>query len=154
VTKPGSYVFVGRAHGRKVFTLEAHIAPGRRVLRVLAGATETVCSAPLASVVSARMTAAAPQIHVKSAARTQLAPAKLAASPVIRAISLEDAPASIRPFLFALLALAIVLLATAAAPQRLLPAGRAAALVVEQRVFLAAAGIGLVVAVAVATAFA
>jgi hypothetical protein len=162
IKRPGSYAFVGRAHGHKVFTIEARIAPGRRVLRVLTRATETVCSAsltpvvpvvPVASVIYARTTTAAPQLHVKSASKQLVAP-KVAASPVIRAISLEDAPAAVRPFLFAMLALAIVLLATAAAPQRLLPAGRAAALVMEQRVFLAAAGIGLVVAVVVATALA
>jgi len=149
--KPGSYEFVGRTHGRKVFTIAARIAPGRRVL---SGETETVCSAPVASVVSARMTAAAPpQIHVQSASERSVAP-KLTASPLIRAISLEDAPASIRPLLFALLALAIVFLATAAAPQRLLPAGRTAAVILRQRIYLAAAGIGLLVAVALATALA
>ena len=157
--KPGSYVFVGRAHGRKVFTIKARIGHGRRVL---AGSTETVCSAPAApaaSVLSARMVAAAappsPQLHVRAASAQRVAPEPtLAASPILRAVSLQDAPASIRPFLFALLALAILFLATAAAPQRVLPAGRTAAVIARQRMYLAAAGIGLLVAVALATAVA
>ena len=87
-------------------------------------------------------------------AGTPLVTPKLAANPLLRAMSLEDAPASVRPLLFAMLALAIAFLATAAAPQRLLPAGRTTALIVRQRVYLAAGGIGLVVAVALATALA
>jgi hypothetical protein len=73
-------------------------------------------------------------------------------SPLVNAVSLKDAPASVRPLLFALLALAILLLATAAAPQQVLPAGRAAAVIASRRVYLAAAGIALLVVVAVVTA--
>ena len=158
--KPGSYVFVGRAHGRKVFTIKARIGHGRRVL---AGSTETVCSAPAApaaSVLSARMVAAAappsPQLHVRAASAQRVAP-----EPTLRREPASFAPSRCRTrprrsgrFLFALLALAILFLATAAAPQRVLPAGRTAAVIARQRMYLAAAGIGLLVAVAVATAFA
>jgi hypothetical protein len=100
------------------------------------------------------------QLHVKSAhARRSASPPTSSAqprkrSPLIRAISVTDAPPSLQPLLYALLAMAIVLLALAAAPQHVLPAGRAAAIVATRRAYFAAAGIWLLVVVAIVTAFA
>lgn len=156
IKRPGSYELVGRVHGHKLFTLRARVAQGRRVL--LHAATTSVCpssTAPIqfASIVS---TQHVPQLHVKHAtARSSLPPIASpppAGNPIVQAVSLKDAPASVRPLLFALLALAIVLLATAAAPQQLLPAGRAAAVIATRRGYFAAAGIALLVVVAVVTA--
>jgi hypothetical protein len=153
VKQPGSYAFVGRTHGRKVFSVEARVARGRRVLL---GATTSVCPVPLAAFVSA---SEQQQLHVKGASTRSTLPKAIggssrAPSPLVRAVSLQDAPASVRPLLFGLLALAIFLLATAAAPQRVLPAGRTAAVIAQQRTVIAAAGISLLVAVAVVTALA
>jgi hypothetical protein len=156
IKRPGSYELIGRVHGHKLFTVHARVAHGRRVLL---GATTSVCAAastaaiPFASIVSERP---APQLHVKHAAtRSALPPIASPphrSSPLVRAVSLKDAPASVRPLLFALLALAILLLTTAAAPQRVLPAGRTAAVIATRRGYLAAAGIALLVVVAVITA--
>ena len=152
VKKPGSYEFVGRAHGRKVFSMDARVARGRRVL--LDATTTSVCPVPVASVVYTRPT---PQLHVKSASALSTLPKAIGSSPrggspLLRAVSLQDAPASVRPLLFALLALAILLLGTAAAPQQVLPASRGAALIATRRAYLAAGGISLLVVVAVVTA--
>jgi len=156
IKRPGSYELVGRAHGHKLFTVRARVGQGRRVL--LHAATTSVCTdsnAPLqfASIVSAQ---AAPQLHVKHAStRSSLPPIATPAhdeSPIVSAVSLKHAPASVRPLLFALLALAILLLATAAAPQQVLPAGRTAALIATRRAYFAAAGIALLIVVVVVTA--
>jgi hypothetical protein len=157
IKQPGSYAFVGRVHGRKVFSVEARVGEGRRVL--LRAATTSVCPVPVASVISLQTAAPRPQLHVKGASAQRALPSAIgssphARSPLVRAVSLQDAPSSVRPLLFGLLALSILFLTTAAAPQRLLPAGRGAALIAHQRVHLAAAGIALLVVVAVVTALA
>jgi hypothetical protein len=99
------------------------------------------------------------QLHVKGARARRDAsphvPAGLARerNPLVRAVSLTDAPRSLQPLLFTLLAIAIVLLGLAAAPQRVLPDGRGAAIVAARRAYFAAAGIWLLVVVAIVTAF-
>ena len=72
-------------------------------------------------------------------------------SPLVRAVSLSDAPAPLRPLLFALLAIAIGLLAAAAVPNRVLPAGAVTAFVAARRAYLAAAGVWLLAVVAALT---
>jgi hypothetical protein len=131
------------------------------------GGTANTC-APAAHVTASFValqtaaTSSPDQVHVKGthkSASGSLPPAigspspPRARNPLVRAVSLNDAPASIRPLLFVLLAISISLLAAAAAPQRVMPAGRAAAVVAERRAYLAAAGIWLLVVVAVVTAF-
>jgi hypothetical protein len=99
------------------------------------------------------------QLHLKAAhARRDASPHASAGAtpeknPLVRAVSLTDAPRSLQPLLYTLLAIAIALLALAAAPQRVLPAGRAAAIVATRRAYFAAAGIWLLVVVAIVTAF-
>jgi hypothetical protein len=152
VKQPGSYEFVGRAHGKKIFSVQARVAHGRRVL--LDAPTTSVCPVQVASVVYTQPT---PELQVKSASARSTLPKAIGSSPrsrspILRAVSLQDAPASVRPLLFALLALAILLLGTAAAPQQVLPASRAAAVIAKQRAYFAAAGISLLVVVALVTA--
>jgi len=75
-------------------------------------------------------------------------------SPLVRAATFDNAPLAIRPLLYALLAISIGLLAAAAAPNTVMPAGAAAAFVTSKRAYLAAAGIWLLVVVAVIAALA
>jgi hypothetical protein len=72
-------------------------------------------------------------------------------NPLVRAITLSDAPASIRPLLFVLLAMSICLLGAAALPQTVLPAGPMAGALTQRRIYLAAAGIWLLAVVIVVT---
>jgi hypothetical protein len=74
-------------------------------------------------------------------------------NPLVRAITLGDAPASIRPLLFILLAMAILLLGAAAMPQTVLPAGPMAGALAQRRIYLAVAGIWLLAVVIVVTLF-
>jgi len=61
-----------------------------------------------------------------------------------------NTPTWLRPIMLAFLAEAILLLAAAALPQRVLANGRAAAVLERRRLALALVGIGLVIAIAVA----
>ena len=58
---------------------------------------------------------------------------------------------SIRPLLFVLLAMSICLLGMAALPQTMLTAGPIAGVLVQRRIYLAAAGIWLLAVVIVVT---
>ncbi len=154
---------LGRPQSHAVFAVRARrLRKGRVLLR---GGTADACvslqqqTAYLATGKS--IAAAAPaQVHVKSAhktSRSALPPTignpTQPSNPIVRAVSLSDAPSSIRPLLLTLLALSIALLAAAAMPQRVVPAGRTAGFVAERRAYLAAAGIWLLAIVAAVTAF-
>ena len=162
ITRIGTYRLVGTARGHTLFNVRA-----RRLRRhVERGGTANVCRTLATHAIYALATPATPtaapssphgQLHVKSAHSSS--PTREAAppppqNPLVRAVSLTNAPSSLRPLLLTLLAIAIVLLALAAAPQRLLPDGRAAAVVASRRMYFAAAGIWLLAVVAVVTAFA
>jgi hypothetical protein len=63
---------------------------------------------------------------------------------------LNEAPAWLRPIMLAFLAAAILLLGTAALPQRVLPDGRALAVLERRRLGLALSGVAVVLAIAIA----
>lgn len=171
VTEVGTYRVTALLRDHKIFSVRAR----RMHKRVKLGGTANVCRTPatrtefslstLGTLGATGFPAAARkgssgQLHVKAAhGRKSAAPHTSGAqppqkNPLVRAVSLTDAPHSLQPLLFTLLAIAIMLLALAAAPQRVLPAGRAAAIVATRRAYFAAAGIWLLVVVAIVTAFA
>jgi hypothetical protein len=160
----GTYVLVGRTLGHRVFRVvtEVRRARNRLLAHRIDAAPACAAAAPVGVLAaeippgpgSAGRTASAPTTPrgiFKPPAATVPGTRK---SPLVRAATLEDAPAPLRPLLYALLALAIGLLAAAAAPQRMLPLGATGAFVAEKRMHLAAAGIWLVAVVAALTIFA
>jgi hypothetical protein len=165
-TDIGTYRVTATLRDRKLFSVRAR----RLHKRVRLGGTADVCAqlrsstafslAAPSTLLGAGSPSARSHLHVKSAhAQREAAPPATGAqprqrNPLIRAISVTDAPPSLQPLLYTLLAIAIFLLALAAAPQQVLPAGRAAAIVAMRRGYLAAAGIWLLIVVAVVTAFA
>lgn len=158
----GTYHLFATLRGKKLFSIHARRLAHGKIKR---GGTANDCSRPFVtqaafSISPPLVSSATSQLHVKSAhARSKSGGATIAggppapdSNPVVRAVTLSDAPASVRPLLLALLALSIALLATAALPQHVLPAGRTAALLVQRRAYVAAAGIWLLVVVVVVTA--
>jgi hypothetical protein len=169
----GTYSLAGETLlGRKVFDVVAtvHRKRGRLLARVRHTTSASACTTTETSVVGLSLThtdttasgttsaaksgtdgnrsASPPSIFkppAVSAPRTHK-------SPLVRAATFEDAPPAIRPLLYALLALSIGLLAAAAVPNTVMPAGAAAAFVTSKRAYLAAAGIWLLVVVAVIAA--
>jgi hypothetical protein len=157
----GTYLLTGHRAGRTVFSFRARLLPGRHVKL---GGGENTCIASIETAVDT--------IHVlpKRAQKQQIftppprqrataAPKAIGrsprnSSPLVRAVTLNDAPAALRPLLLVLLALSIVLLGAAALPQRALPAGPVAAVIATKRAYIAAAGIWLLALVAVVTTFA
>jgi hypothetical protein len=170
-TEIGTYRVTALVRGHTIFSVRAR----RMHERVKLGGTANVCGQPttrtafsLSSLdtlgatgfpATAGQGGSGGQLHVKAAhGRRSASPQTSGAqapekNPLVRAVSLTDAPRSLQPLLFTLLAIAIALLALAAAPQRVLPAGRAAAIVATRRAYFAAAGIWLLVVVAIVTAF-
>jgi hypothetical protein len=169
VTEIGTYRVTAMLRDHKLFSIHAR----RLHKRVRLGGNANVCPelntrtayslatpSTLAGAGSLTGRSGKGQLHLKSAhaqreaAPPANAPQQRKRSPIIRAVSITDAPPSLQPLLYTLLAMAIILLALAAAPQHVLPAGRAAAIVATRRAYFAAAGIWLLVVVAIVTAFA
>jgi hypothetical protein len=159
VTRLGTYQLVAHAHGRKLFSVRAHVLRGRHLL-INKGNTNACASV---QVEAAALTTAVPagptQEHhgVAGAHETRNAlPQGIThpprdTNPLVRAITLSNAPASIRPLLFVLLAMSILLLGTAAMPQTVLPAGPMVGVLAQRRIYLAVAGIWLLAVVIVVT---
>jgi hypothetical protein len=156
--KLGTYELVGRAHGHKLFSVRARVLRGRHLL--INKGHENACVSihvEAAALLTPVTTPAQEQHGVLSAhERRSALPLGIGrtprdASPLILAITLRDAPASIRPLLLVLLAMSICLLGTAAIPQSILPAGPIASVLAERRIYLAAAGIWLLAVVLVVT---
>jgi hypothetical protein len=166
----GTYALVGRTLlGRRVFHVVADVTRTKRRLLAHVVRRRAVCAAaspegallsaaaPSATTTTPTATASSPSGQRSASAPprgTFTPPAAGAAhdnSPLVRAVTLQNAPEPLRPLLYALLALSIVLLATAAAPQRALPVGAAASFVAERRAWLAAAGVWLLAVVAALT---
>src|SRR5581483_8708966 len=162
--KPGSYALVGRAHGDDLFTLHARLVDRRRVrFDAIANVCRLGSATPeLASTSSGAAGGGRATIHAKSATeRKQAAPFtpptthRSHSSPIVRAVSLGDAPTPLKPLLYGLLAVSILLLGAAALPQHVLVgAGRTGAVIAQRRGYIAAAGIWLLAVVAVVTIFA
>jgi hypothetical protein len=163
ITTLGTYLLTGHRGEHEVFMFRARLLAGRHVKL---GGGENVCLAHIdAALASLHVLPASkhqifkPPPQLQSRTRVSAAPKAIAGSPrntspLVRAVTLHDAPPPLRPLLLALLAMSIGLLAVAALPQRLLPAGPAAALIARRRVYIAAAGIWLFALVAVVTTFA
>ncbi len=160
----GTYGLVGRTRsGRRVFDVVARVTRGRGSrLEARELQHRPACVAALDTAVVGAATGVGGSATARSAsgrpvglsARPAADHRRAPGSPLVRAVSLTDAPATLRPLLYALLALSIGLLAVAAAPQAVLPAGPTAALVARHRAYLAACGIWLLAVVAVVTTFA
>jgi hypothetical protein len=157
ITGIGTYRFVARLHRRQLFAVRARRLATGRVRR---GGTADACTTLPSTANTAFSIVPAAQLHVKSERRTSHTGFPRATggepaskNPIVRAVSLSDAPASVRALLLALLALSIALLGAAAVPQSALPAGRAAALLTQRRAYLAAAGIWLLAVVVIVTIF-
>jgi hypothetical protein len=160
----GVYVLVGRtAQGRRIFRVVTDVRRSSGRLLAHRVAVAPTCAAAAAPV--GVLAAGAPFDEGSRSASSKMTPRAIykppavafpgkRRPPLVRAATLEDAPAPLRPLLYALLAVAIGLLAAAAAPQRMLPAGTTGAFVADKRLQLAAAGIWLVAVVAVLTIFA
>jgi hypothetical protein len=168
-TEIGTYRVTATLRDHKLFSIRAR----RLHKRVRLGGTANVCQelnthtayslatpSTLAGTGALNGKSGKGQLHLKGAhARREAAPPANGPNPrkrnpLVRAVSITDAPPSLQPLLYTLLAIAIVLLALAAAPQHVLPSGRAAAVVATRRAYFAAAGIWLLVVVAIVTAFA
>jgi hypothetical protein len=169
ITRIGTYRLIGTIRGRRLFAVRARRLPRRVVRGGSADVSRTLSAHAIFSLATPGTLAAAAaarahgQLHLKSAHGSR--PSRVASppptggappprNPLVRAVSLTNVPSSLRPLLLTLLAIAIVLLSLAAAPQRLLPAGRAGAIVASRRIYFAAAGIWLLLVVAVVTAVA
>jgi hypothetical protein len=158
----GTYLLTGKSHGKRLFKARASIVRGRTLVLHRGGKVDT-CEGARTSAVVLRTAAPVTELHgVKGRVasgtnrlrRPELPGTSSQRSPLVRAISLDYAPDPLRPLLLALLAAAIALLAVAAMPQKVLPAGAATAFVAEQRGWIVAAGIWLIAIVAVVTTFA
>lgn len=165
----GTYALLGRTlRGRKVFDIVAavHRKQGRLLARVRHTSASACTTTEAAGVVGVSLTrlgttaseAATGARRTASPASVFKPPAVSAPrphrSPLVRAATFDNAPLAIRPLLYALLAISIGLLAAAAAPNTVMPAGAAAAFVASKRAYLAAAGIWLLVVVAIIAALA
>ncbi len=159
----GTYAVVGRTKaGRRLFSVVTRLNRRHTLLhaRRLSSAatctqTESVSvSTSLSSLGGGGATSTPPNASASGApfkppAAASAPPAKHhASSPIVRAVELTGAPEPLRPLLFALLAISIGLLAVAAVPQTVLPAGPAAAVIARRRGWIAAAGIWLLAVVA------
>jgi hypothetical protein len=163
VTKVGTYQLVAHAHGRKLFSVRARVLHGRHLLinkgNANACASVQVEAAALTTAAPTGPTTTTTQEHhgVKGAREQRNAlPQGIShpprdTNPLVRAITLSDAPSSIRPLLFVLLAMSILLLGTAAMPQTVLPAGPMVGVLAQRRIYLAVAGIWLLAVVIVVT---
>jgi hypothetical protein len=160
VKRIGTYQLVAHAHGHKLFSVRARVLHGRRLLinKGNANACDSVQveAAALTTPVSNQTTAqehhgVASAHEQRSALPQGISHAPRDTNPLVRAITLSDAPASIRPLLFVLLAMSILLLGTAAMPQTVLPAGPMAGVLAQRRIYLAVAGIWLLAVVVVVT---
>jgi hypothetical protein len=169
----GTYALVGKTLlGRKVFDVVAavHRKQGRLLARVrrttTASCTETSTGVVAAASVihtgttsGKETTPSGKETKQSAAPGSVFTPPGVSAprrhkSPLVRAATFDDAPPALRPLLYALLAISIGLLAAAAVPNTVLPAGATAAFLSSKRAYLAAAGIWLLVVVAVITAVA
>lgn len=168
----GTYALVGKTlRGRRVFDVVAavHRKQGRLLARVRHTSASACTTTEAAGVVGVSLTrlgtAASEAAPGAKGARRTASPASVFKppavsaprphrSPLVRAATFDNAPLAIRPLLYALLAISIGLLAAAAAPNTVMPAGAAAAFVASKRAYLAAAGIWLLVVVAIIAALA
>jgi len=170
----GTYALVGQTlRGHKVFDVVAavHRKQGRllaRVRRTSASACTTTNSAdviglslthPGATASEATPAAANDGPKRTASPRSVFKPPAVSVpkphnSPLVRAATFDDAPPAVRPLLYALLVISIGLLAAAAVPNTVMPAGAPAAFVASKRPYLAAAGIWLLVLVAIIAALA
>jgi hypothetical protein len=161
LTKVGTYQLVARVHGRKLFSVRARVLRGRHLLinkgNANACASVQVEAVALTTVVATGTTqehhGVASAHEQRNALAQGISHPPRDTNPLVRAITLSDAPASIRPLLFALLSLSILLLGTAAMPQTALPAGPMAGALAQRRIYLAVAGIWLLAVVIVVTVF-
>lgn len=157
----GTYSIVGRTKaGRKLFAVVTQL--DRRRTRLHARRLASAPECPHTESVSISSTLHAPGLippstppgasasgaPFKPPAIASSAPKHHSSSPLVRAVELTGAPQPLRPLLFALLAISIGLLAVAAVPQTVLPAGPAAAVIARRRGWIAAAGIWLLAVVA------
>jgi hypothetical protein len=156
-SKVGTYELVAHAHGHKLFSVRARVLRGRHLL-INQGSANACTSVRI----EATALASAPipiqehqgvaSAHERRSALPQgISHPPRDTNPLVRAVTLRDAPASIRPLLFVLLALSICLLGTAAIPQTVLPAGPMAGVLAQRRIYLAVAGIWLLAVVIVVT---
>jgi hypothetical protein len=159
VTKVGTYQLVAHAHGRKLFSVRARVLRGRHLL-INKGNANACASVQVeaAAFTTAVPTGTTQEHHGVAGAHEQRSALPQGIShpprdtnPLVRVITLSDAPASIRPLLFVLLAMSILLLGTAAMPQTVLPAGPIASVLAQRRIYLVAAGIWLLAVVIVVT---
>jgi hypothetical protein len=157
----GTYQLIAHAHGEKLFAVRARVLRGRQL--VINKGDANVCSSgkveatALTTNLPTRTTYTQEHHGVASAHESRSAlPQGVShpprdSNPVVRAVTLQDAPASIRPLLFILLAMSILLLGTAAMPQTVLPAGPMVGVLAQRRIYLAVAGIWLLAVVIVVT---
>jgi hypothetical protein len=157
-TRIGTYQLVAHAHGHKLFSVRARVLRGRHLLINRGHANACAASAPQIVAAALIQTPTAQAHHGVAAAHERRSALAQGIShpprdtnPLVRAITLRDAPASIRPLLFVLLAMSICLLGTAALPQTVLPAGPMTGVLAQRRIYLAAAGIWLLAVVIVVT---
>ena len=161
LTKVGTYQLVAHAHGHKLFSVRARVLRARHLL-ISKGNANACASVQVEAVALTTVAPADPSqehhgvasAHEQRSALSQgISHPPRDTSPLVRAITLSDAPASIRPLLFVLLAMSILLLGTAAMPQTVLPAGPLAGALAQRRIYLAVAGIWLLAVVIVVTVF-
>ena len=159
----GTYAVVGRTKaGRRLFAVVTRLDRHLKLLRARRLSSAATCTqtetlsvstslSSLASVTPPTASAgdaSASGAPFKPPAIASSSPKHHTSSPIVRAVELTGAPEPLRPLLFALLAVSIGLLAVAAAPQTVLPAGPAAAVIARRRGWIAAAGIWLLAIVA------
>jgi hypothetical protein len=155
--RAGTYELVAHARGHTLFSVRARVLRGRHLLIDRGQANACAAQIEAAAVMQTRPITPQEQHGVASAHERRSTLSQGISHPprdtnqLVRAITLRDAPASIRPLLFVLLALSISLLSAAALPQTMLPAGPIAGVLARQRMYLATAGIGLLAIVIVIT---
>jgi hypothetical protein len=157
-TRLGTYQLVAHAHGHKLFSVRARVLRGRHLLinrghaNACAASTNQIFAVALIRIPATQAHQGVASAHEQRSALPQgISHPPRDTNPLVRAITLSDAPASIRPLLLVLLAMSICLLGTAALPQTLLPAGPMAGVLAQRRIYLAAAGLWLLAVVIVVT---
>ena len=152
----GTYQLVAHARGHKLFSVRARVLRGRHLVidkgkgnanactSVQVGATALTFTIPTGTGEHHGVAAAH---EGKSALSQGIGHPPRDTNSLVRAVTLSEVPASLRPLLFVLLAMSILLLGTAAMPQTVLPAGPMAGLLARHGMYLVLSGIWLLIVV-------
>ena len=154
----GTYQLVAHARGHKLFSVRARVLRGRHLVIDRGNANACTSAQVEATALTITIPTGTMEHHGvaaahegKSALSQGIGHPPRDTNPLVRAFTLSEVPASLRPLLFVLLAISILLLGTAAMPQTVLPAGPMAGRLARHRMYLVLSGIWLLIVVIAVT---